>query len=259
VTLAIALSAVAAGCGGAAGLPASRAPSAPAAEAPAGSPVALPSPAATTSYATPSPTAAASLGPAPARTTPPATPTASARSSATPRPTPAEPTAGSFWALVEDGVREARRVEVEIAGPNAGTLRFQATASATVIEGVVGFVCTGGRAYDGQSGFTTLPGKWTCGVKALTAGFRAIGQPADAWSSTIPTDRNRRESVVEGQGTWTWRYSASSPYLGGAVAATVTLDRATGRITAARRTDPTGTTRYSFQYEADFPPITVPR
>ncbi len=214
--------------------------------------------------------AAASPREAPASPAPLATnPGAAATSTATPTPTPAPttvpspgadtPTPDSFWSLVERGLRAAGRVEVEISGPNAGTLRFEPDASATAIEGVVGFVCLGGRAYDGQSGFTRIPGQWTCGAPALVAGFRGIGQPIDAWNSSIPTDARRRESITLDGSTWTWRYRATSPFYGGDVQVTVTLDGAKRRITAARRVDPTGVTRYSFVYGAAFPPIAVPR
>ncbi len=214
----------------------------------------------------PSPTPGASitptLTPAPS-ITPAATPAPTRRPTQAPSPTavptPAGPTSDAFWTAVERAIVAAGTLEIDITGVTAGTLRYEADASATAIEGVVGFVCVDGRAYDGQSGFTTLPGTWTCGPPALTAGFRSIGQPTDAWSRDIPTDRARRHSVVEHGSTWTWRYEATSPYLGGAVAASVTIDRATGRITAARRTDPTGVTRYAFRYGATFPPIVVPR
>ena len=212
----------------------------------------------------PSPTATAEPSPEPATASPTASPapTPTLAPSPTPRPTAtpaAGPTVDAFWSRVERGIRAAGRMEVEIAGPNAGALRFEPDASATVIDGVVGFVCVGGRAYDGQSSFTRLPGRWTCGAPALTAGFRSIGQPIDAWNATIPTDNARRETLAVEDGRWTWRYRANSPFYGGAVTASVTLDPATGRIVAARRVDPTGTTRYTFDYGAEFPPIAVPR
>lgn len=168
--------------------------------------------------------------------------------------------ADGFWALVERGVRDAGRLEVGFTapGPATGALRYEATASATVIEGVIGYVCVGGRAYDGLSGFTRVPGSWSCGAKALRAGFRTIGQPLDAWNATLPTDRNIRETVTISGSTWTWRYRATSPSYGGTVTASVTLDAETRRITAARRVDPIGTTRYTFDYGADFPRIAVP-
>lgn len=167
--------------------------------------------------------------------------------------------AAEFWGFVDRGIRAAGRLEVGIDGPNAGTLRYQADASATVIEGVVGFVCIARRAYDGQSGFTQIPGSWTCGAAALVAGFRKIGQPLDAWNATVPADDARRESVTVRGDTWTWSYRATSPFYGGRVTAVVTIDRRTLRVTAATREDPTGVTKYSFRYGADFAAIAVPR
>ncbi len=237
------------------------------------SPTPEPSAAASTAPATPDatatpvpPTPAGTASPTPdalATLTPLPSPTPSPRATATPTvaPTPGAdaPTPETFWSLVERGIRAAGTLEVGIAGPNAGTLRFEPDASATVIEDVVGFVCVGGRAYDGQSAFTRLPGRWTCGAPALVAGFRSIGQPIDAWNATIPTDNARRERLRVDGDRWTWTYRASSPFYGGAVTATVVLDRATRQVVEARRTDPTGATTYDFRYGADFPPIAVPR
>lgn len=216
----------------------------------------------------PVPTASAAVAATPAATsspTPSPAPTPTAAASPSPRTarpaptaTPAGPTVAGFWSRVRDAVERAGGLEVEIAGPNAAVLRFTQRTSATVVDGVVGFVCVGGRAYDGQSGFTALPGAWTCGAPALVSGFRSIGQPIDAWSDTLPVDRGRSESVAAAGGRWTWRYRATSPYYGGAVSATVTIDAATGRVVAARREDPTGGTRYTFHYGVEFPPITVP-
>lgn len=249
--LAVAMATFAAACGPAA-TPAAVPTASPAATATA-SLTPTPSPV-TTATPSPSPTPSATATPVPATTAAP-----SPTPAATPVATSAGPTVDGFWARVERGVRDAARLEIAIDGPAAGALRFEPDASATVIEDVVGFVCTGGRAYDGQSGFTRLPGTWTCGAGALVAGFRGIGQPIDAWNGTIPTDDGRRESLVVEAGAWTWRYRATSPYYGGAVSASVTLDAATGRIVAARRVDPTGSTRYTFTYGAKFPPIAVPR
>ncbi|MFH1475352.1 MAG: hypothetical protein ABIG85_05775 [Chloroflexota bacterium] len=226
---------------------------------PATTPISSPTPVATTPTAppvqtqTPGPTASATPTPTPVATT---TPSAT---STTPSPGEDTPTPGGFWGLVESGIGKAERLEVAIDGPNVGTLRYEADASATVIEGVVGFVCLGRRAYDGQSGFTAVPGSWTCGAAALIAGFRTIGQPLDAWNATLPSDDARRESVTVRGDTWTWSYRATSPYYGGRVTAVVTLDRRTLKVTAATREDPTGITTYTFHYGASFPAIAVPR
>lgn len=239
---------------------------------PAATPSPSPSPAAVATTApdpSPSSTPGRTPGPTPAVTPtalptpePAATPTPGPTASPVPRPTvapsPSGPTADELWERVERGIRDAGRLVVTIDGPARGSLRFEAAASATVIDGVVGFVCVDGRAYDGQSAFTALPGSWTCGAAALVAGFRGIGQPIDAWNGTIPTDTRRAESVAVEDGRWTWRYRATSPYYGGAVSATVTIDPATRRVVAASRRDPTGSTAYAFEYGADFPPIAVP-
>ncbi len=198
---------------------------------------------------TPGPSTAPTAGPSPIP---------SPRRTLAPSPGADTSLADTFWSQVAAGIRAARRLEVGIVGPTLGTMRFQADASATVIDGVIGSVCLAGRAYDGQSGFTALPGRWTCGADALVAGFRHIGQPIDAWNATVPSDTARRETVVVRGATWTWEYRAMSAYLGGAVTASVTLDRASGRITSARRADPTGATRYTFHYGAPFPSIAVP-
>jgi hypothetical protein len=243
--------AVAVACGNPSVSPAAAtvAPSTPPAPATVGPSIPLPA----TPDVTPSPAASAR---------PTATPAATKTPARTPTPTPsaAGPTPDGFWALVERGLRGAHRLRVDISGPNANaaTMRFEPDASATVIEDVVGFVCVDAHAYDGQSAFTAVPGAWTCGAPALVAGFRHIGQPIDAWNSNVPSDESRRETVTTRGNTWTWTYHATSPYLGGKVTATVTLDRGRQRITSARRVDPTGTTRYTFHYGVDFPPIAVP-
>src|SRR5487761_2396365 len=132
--------------------------------------------------------------------------------------------------------------------------------SATIVAGQVAFVCAGGAAYDGQSGFARVPGTWECGAAALVAGFRRIGQPADSWNETSPADSAVTEAVkAASDGTWTWTYAGTSPFLGGHVTATVHLDARSGRILDARRVDPTGTTTYSFDYAVTFPALAVPR
>ena len=251
-SLLLVATALAAACGGESTTPGSASPSA------ATQPTSFQT-ASTSPEPTPGPTATA----APAITPgPPPSPTPSP----TPAPTPTAPSPGAdpppavaLAGGAERGAGAAARREGELAGPNAGTLRYEADASATVIEGVVGFVCLGGRAYDGQSGFTAIPGSWTCGAAALVAGFRTIGQPLDAWNATLPSDDARRETVTVRGNTWTWSYRATSPYYGGRVTAVVTLDRTSLRVTAARREDPTGVTTYAFRYRASFPAIVVPR
>ena len=146
-----------------------------------------------------------------------------------------------------------------MSGPNPGVLRFEPSASATLVRGTVVFVCVGGVAYDGQSGFARVPGSWKCGARALVSGFREIGQPADSWNATSPTDGSITEKVTAAaDGTWTWAYTGISPFLGGKVATTVRIDPLDGRILAARRVDPIGVTTYRFDYGLAFPALAVP-
>jgi hypothetical protein len=187
------------------------------------------------------------------------TPAGSPAESATPRPSVVAPTPKSFWAAAARGLAAAKHLQVTLSGPNPGVLRFEPRASATIVDGRVGFVCQDGAAYDGQSGFTQVPGTWKCGAAALSAGFRLIGQPADAWSETSPTDSAITEAVTVGpDGTWAWAYAGASAFNGGRVTATVRLDAKSGRILAARRVDPTGVTTYSFDYALTFPALAVP-
>lgn len=252
------LALVAAACGPAPTPSPSPSPAAVATATPGPTPSPTPVPtAAPTATPTAAPTTVPTATPAPTAVASPA-PTATPAATARPAATPSGPTADEFWSRVARGIRDAGRLVVVIDGPAAGSLRFEPAASATVIDDTVGFVCVDRRAYDGQSAFTALPGSWTCGAAALVAGFRGIGQPIDAWNRTIPTDTRRAESVVVQDGRWTWRYRATSPYYGGAVSASVTLDPRTRRVVEASRKDPTGATRYAFDYGADFPPIAVP-
>lgn len=186
------------------------------------------------------------------------TPAGSPAPSATPRPSAAA-TTGAFWAAVTRGLAIAKHLDVTITGSNPGVLRYEAKASATMVDGKVGFVCVNGAAFDGQSGFARVPGSWQCGAAALVSGFRRIGQPADSWSANSPSDGSITESVTVGpDGIWTWAYTGISPFLGGRVSARVSLDPVTGRIRAAQRTDPTGATTYAFDYAQPFPAIAVP-
>ena len=187
-----------------------------------------------------------------------ASPAASAAPSTTPRPS-ATPTPTAFWAAVSRGLSGAKHLAVTIAGSNPGVLRFEPAGSATIVGGKVAFVCVRGAAFDGQLGFARVPGSWQCGAAALVNGFRRIGQPADSWSASSPRDSSISEAVTQGSGgTWTWTYAGTSPFLGGRVTARLTLDPATGRILAGRRTDPTGTTTYAFDYVSAFPALAVP-
>jgi hypothetical protein len=153
---------------------------------------------------------------------------------------------------------DAGRVSVVIEGPSPGELRYEAAASATAIEGELTFVCDDGRAFDGQSGWLAVPGDWTCGAPTLARGFRTIGQPLDAWNSTLPRDDGIREVIeITSRGNWRWRYRATSPFAG-RVETVVIVDPTSGRIVTASRTDGSGDTDYTFDYDAAFPPIAVP-
>ncbi len=209
-----------------------------------------------------SPASSAASLPSPARSAAGSTrvPSPSASpAAATPKATAAAPTVKSFWAAVTRGLVAARHLQVTSAGPNPSTLRFEPSASATIAGGSVAFACVNGAAYDGQSGFARVPGTWQCGTDALVDGFRHIGEPADSWNASSPSDTAITETVVRAAGgTWTWSYAATSVFLGGTVTARITLDPATGHILTARRADPTGTTTYAFDYAVTFPAISVP-
>lgn len=172
---------------------------------------------------------------------------------------PAAPTIAGFWRTVEGALEEAGRVEVTVDGPSPGRLRYEATRSATVIDGQPTFVCVGTRAYDGQSGWDRVPGTWSCGPEALTQGFRTIGQPLDAWNASLPSDAAIEEetSLVGTDLDWRWTYQARSPFAG-QVKTVIVADRATGRILSAVRTDTAGETVYRFDYDSSFPPIVAP-
>ncbi len=193
----------------------------------------------------------------------PASPVASRTPSpppaATAHATAATPTVKSFWAAVTRGLSAAGHLQVTISGPNPGVLRYEPTVSATVANGQIGFICLGSAAFDGQSGFARVPGSWDCGAGALVSGLRKIGEPADSWNASSPSNSSIKESVsIAPDGSWTWSYSATSVFLGGKVSVHVSLDPKSGRILAARRVDPTGTTTYTFDYTITFPALAVP-
>jgi hypothetical protein len=212
--------------------------------------------------ARPTPGATATPNPMASVTVPTAAPTpaGSPAEPATPRASAVAATPKSFWAAAAAGLAAAKHLQVTLVGPNPGVLRFEPSASATIVDRKIAFVCVDGAAFDGQSGFARVPGAWKCGASALSGGFRHIGQPADSWNETSPTDGAITEAVTVGHdGTWTWAYSGVSAFYGGRVTATVSLDAASGRILAARRVDPTGATAYSFDYVVTFPALAVPR
>lgn len=222
------------GCGGGSPTPATSTPS------PASSPSSTATPAS-------SPTPSPPLSPTPAL-------------SPTPTPAPTPPAVDAFWEAVLRGLDEAGRLRVTVIGPSPGVLRYEPEASATVAEGTVVFICADGGAFDGQGGsFTPVPGFWDCGGPAFVSGFRRSGQPLDAWSDDLPTDDSIVETTaLEPDGRWRWDYQARSAVFGGTVTATVWVDPVSGQIRDARRTDPTGDTRYGISYGETFPPIIPP-
>lgn len=205
-----------------------------------------------------SPTATSTPRPTPTPTVSPS-PTLSPTIEPSPSPSAAPPTTTGFWQRVGDAVATSGRLRIRVIGPSPGELRYQPAASATVVDGAVVFVCLGGRAYDGQSGFTEVPGDWRCGTDALVRGFRLAGQPLDAWSSDLPLDQGISEAVEAlPDGTWRWTYRATNPVFGGEVRATVVVDPSTGEIRSASRRDPTGDTTYGISYREAFPEIRLP-
>ena len=172
------------------------------------------------------------------------------------------PTSAAFWTAVRaalDG--PGGRLSIAVRGGEfAAELRYEPSASATVVDGSLQFVCRAGRAYDGQAGFSELDGRWVCGSDALVRGFRTMGQPVDAWSPDLPLDGTVRETYdALDDGSWRWRYRAENPILGeGQIRVSVVIDSTTGRILTASRSDPLGTTTWTPTYGASFPSIAVP-
>lgn len=214
-----------------------------------------------------SPTGGAALTPGPSESataspTPSPSPTARPIPTPIPTPTPAPtaPTVEGFWNAVLAGIRDAGRVRLTVIGSSPGVLRYEPDASATVVDGAVVFICADGAAFDGQGGaFIVVPGTWECGGAALVGGFRNTGQPVDAWGEGLLTDASIAERTsLEPDGRWRWEYEARSAVFGGTVTTTVWVDPLSGRLLDARRSDPTGETRYGISYSETFPPITRP-
>jgi hypothetical protein len=224
-------------------------------------PSASPSPAGS---ATPSAAASASgqsVEPSTGSPVPSPSPTATPVPTQTPTPTPppAPGDAADFWRVALGPLTAGGRIRLIAAGPSPGEIRYEPTASASMLDGHAVFVCLEGVAYDSQNLWEPVPGVWSCGAKALRQGFRELGQPLEAWSPALEPNTGILERVrVDADGTWLWDYSADSPQYGGRVTATVRLDPATGRILSAVRDDPIGRSGYTFEYGASFPPIALP-
>lgn len=147
-----------------------------------------------------------------------------------------------------------------MSGNGIRELRFEPKASGVLADGSLASVCLTGAAYVVQGlRSTTVPGSWACGASALVSSFRKSGQPVYAWNTRLPVDTRIKERVgVASKGRWQWDYTATSTILGGAVKSTVVLDATTGRLLSGSRTDPTGTTRFTFSYTTIFAPIALP-
>ena len=228
---------------------------------------ASPSPLPTFPTISPSLSASPSLPPSPSPpsvTPSPSPPTPSQSASPTPTATPTPtasppPTVTSFWSAVAEGIETAGRLRITVIGPAPGVLRYEPTRSATVVDGVVTFVCVDNQAYDGQSGFIALPGAWVCGIEALVQGFRTNGQPLDSWQADFPSAERIVETIAVGQdGRWQWTFQAHDPFVGGDVRTTVISIRPPARSSRRRGSDPVGSTTYGISYSATFPPIALP-
>ncbi len=220
-----------------------------------------PSPAGSVTPSATAPASAPTVGPPTGSPVPSPSPTAAPVPTPTPTPTPlpAPADAPDFWRVALDALTAAGRLRLTADGPSPGEIRYEPTASASMLDGHAVFVCLKGVAYDSQNLWEPVPGLWSCGAKALRQGFRELGQPLEAWSAALEPNKGIRERVrVDADGTWLWDYSADSPQYGGRVTATVRLDPATGRILSAVRDDPIGRTDYTFEYDASFPPIALP-
>lgn len=165
-----------------------------------------------------------------------------------------------FWKLAARALSRSGRLRLVITGGTTREIRFEPKASGAVAEGAVTSVCLAGAAYTIQGiTSTAIPGRWACGGSALVSSYRKSGQPVYAWNSRLPVDAKIRERVaLVAKGRWQWDYTATSTILHGAVHTTLVLDAATGRLASGSRTDPTGTTRYTFSYTTIVAPIALP-
>lgn len=147
-----------------------------------------------------------------------------------------------------------------MSGTGVRELRFEPKASGAVADGALGSICLTGAAYTVQgTTSTSVPGRWACGASALVSGFRKSGQPVYAWNTRLPADTKIKERVATtSRDRWQWDYVATSRILGGTVKTTLVLDSTSGRLISGSRTDPTGTTRFTFSYTTIFAPIALP-
>jgi hypothetical protein len=152
------------------------------------------------------------------------------------------------------------RLRLVMSGNGVRELRFEPKSSGVFADGSLSWVCTSGASYTvlGLKS-TVVPGKWACGGSALQSSFRKSGQPVYAWNTRLPVDTKIKETVTSpSRDKWEWVYTATSKILGGSVKTTLMLDTTTGRLISGSRTDPTGTTRFTFSYTTIFAPIALP-
>lgn len=173
---------------------------------------------------------------------------------------PSVPTVSGFWTLAARALSKSGRMRLIMSDGGTHELRFEPKASAVMADNALASVCLTGAAYTVQGmRSVVVPGKWACGASALVSAFRKSGQPVYAWNTRLPVDTKIRERVaVASKGRWQWDYAATSRILRGTVKTTLLLDATTGRLISGSRTDPTGTTRFTFSYTSIFAPIALP-
>ena len=105
----------------------------------------------------------------------------------------------------------------------------------------------------------SVPGKWACGGVGPGVELpeeRPAGLRLEHAAAGRLEDQGARQHALEGR--WQWDYAATSAILRGSVKTTIVLDATTGRLISGSRTDPTGTTRYTFSYTTIFAPVALP-
>ena len=207
------------------------------------------------------PTASSSATPSPIAPSPTLSPSTDPSPTASPTPTipPAPADAAAFWAIAGDTMRRAGQTFLTGNGPTDDRIRYEPTASAALIADAPVVVCIDGVEYEGPNGFEPAPVPFTCGVDAFVDSFRSLGFPVAGYSPEFEQNKKVKETVaVDPDGRWRWSYSADSPQFSGPVSATVWLDPASGKIVEARRKDPIGTTTWTLDYDATFPPVALP-
>ena len=164
-----------------------------------------------------------------------------------------------FWSRVSSSIAAATRLRIVVTRPDPVELRYEPKASGAATHGNLQTACIAGVWYTiVHVRATAVKGSWLCGSAALSASFRAVGQPLESWNSTLPTNTRVKEAVtIVANGRWQWRYTARAAQLG-IVITTLLLDPASGRIISGQRTDSLGLTAYTFSYTGIFAPIELP-